>query len=123
MQRLKRHGFNLFLLFAAILAVVLFVFSRSAGGQAQVRPRPDAGKGQQLAERLCTTCHVVSSQSSGPAIAGVPTFHAIANHAGQTPERLAGALIIPHQPLPSIPLSHLEVRDIISYILSLKTSQ
>ena len=123
MHRSIRHGLTILLLFSVILALFLFISARSAGGQGLPRPAPDTGNGRRLAETLCTSCHIVSAQGSGPAIAGVPTFHAIASHTGQTPERLAGAIIIPHPPMPSVALTNAELRDIVAYILSLKTER
>lgn len=120
MLRSTRHGLTILLLFAAILALFLFVSARSAGGQGMPRQAPNAANGHRLAETLCTSCHLVSPQGTGPAIAGVPSFQAIANHTGQTPERLAGAIIIPHPPMPAIALTNVELRDIVAYILSLK---
>lgn len=77
--------------------------------------------GRMLAERLCANCHVVSRDATGTAIAGVPTFPAIAAHPGQTAERLAGIIIVPHPPMPAIQLTRDEARNIIAYILSLRS--
>jgi cytochrome c len=123
MHRSDRHGLMLLLFFAAILVIFLFVFARSAGGQGLHRPAPDVVNGHRLAQTLCTSCHIVSPNGSGPAIAGVPSFPAIANHTGQTPARLAGALIIPHPPMPAIALTNVELGDIVAYILSLKSER
>jgi mono/diheme cytochrome c family protein len=80
----------------------------------------DSLKGRELAQRLCATCHVVGSGEAGTAVPGVPTFAAIANHKGQTPERLAGLIIIPHPPMPAVQLTMPEIRDVIAYIRSLE---
>jgi cytochrome c len=122
MHRSTRHSLAILALFVAIVALS-FVFVRSAGGQGLHRPAPDTVNGHRLAETLCTSCHIVNPQGSGPAIAGVPSFPAIANHTGQTPERLAGAVIIPHPPMPTIALTNVELRDIVAYILTLKTER
>jgi cytochrome c len=50
----------------------------------------------------------------------VPTFAAIAGRADPTAERLAGRIIVPHPPMPNTQLTVAEMREIISYILSLK---
>jgi cytochrome c len=118
MHRSYRHGLTILLLLAAIVALFLFFFARSAGGQGMSRQAPDTANGRRLAEILCASCHIVSPQGSGPAIPGVPSFHAIANHAAQSPERLAGAIIIPHPPMPAVALTNVELRDIVAYILS-----
>ncbi len=123
MHRSTRHGLTIVLLFAAIIALFLSISARSAGGQGLHRPAPDTANGHRLAETLCTSCHIISPQGGGSAIVGVPSFQAIAAHAGQTPERLAGAIIIPHPPMPAIALSNVELRDIVAYILSLKAER
>jgi mono/diheme cytochrome c family protein len=50
-----------------------------------------------------------------------PPFPAIANRKDQTPQRLAGAIIIPHPEMPTIQLTMSEIRDIVAYIMSLRT--
>jgi cytochrome c len=91
------------------------------GGQIHAQPGvPDAKRGQELAERVCSTCHVVSSGSTSTANPDVPTFAAIARRPDNTPERLAGRIIVPHPPMPNIQLTVAETRDIIAYIMSLK---
>ena len=108
-----------------IVGTVLFLLLGSvgnAGAQGSERPLPDEDKGRRVAQTLCSGCHIVSSGQAN-AIAGVPSFAAIANHAGQTPERLAGAIILPHPPMPGIQVTNTELRDIIAYILSLKSAR
>jgi hypothetical protein len=81
----------------------------------------DAKRGQELAARLCS--HIVSPGSATTANPDIPTFAAIAGRADTTPERLAGRIIIPHPPMPNTQLTMAEMRDIIQYIMSLKTSR
>jgi mono/diheme cytochrome c family protein len=80
---------------------------------------PDAQKGHELAERLCAICHAVSpgSTSGRP---DVPGFTVIAKLPNLTPERLVGAIILPHPPMPGLPLTMEEIRDVVAYILSLQ---
>lgn len=80
----------------------------------------DAAHGRELAERLCTNCHVVTPQPTGPVRADVPGFPSIANRPGVTAQGLAGAIIIPHPAMPGVQLTVQELRDIVAYILSLK---
>jgi mono/diheme cytochrome c family protein len=87
---------------------------------APAQPAGDARRGRELAVRLCTNCHVVDSAASGPRRADVPAFPAIAKRPGVTPERLAGAIIIPHPAMPGVQLTTAEIRDIVAYILSLQ---
>jgi len=83
----------------------------------------DAKRGQELAARLCSGCHIVAPGSASTANPDIPTFSAIAGRADTTPERLAGRIIVPHPPMPNTQLTMAEIRDIIQYILSLKPSR
>ena len=87
--------------------------------RAQLRPEPS--KGHALAERLCTSCHIVNKAAAGAAVsADVPSFSAIANRPNQTVEAIAGRIVIPHPPMPSIQLTRAEIADLAAYILSLR---
>jgi mono/diheme cytochrome c family protein len=88
----------------------------------EAQPVPgDAKRGQELSLRVCSGCHSVSPNSTAPINADVPTFAAIASDPDTTAERLAGRIIVPHPPMPNVQLTIMEMRDIIAYILSLKT--
>jgi mono/diheme cytochrome c family protein len=80
----------------------------------------DAGRGRELAARLCVQCHAIDRQSSGTVRADVPGFPSIGGRAGVTAELLAGRIIVPHPAMPGIPLTATEIRDVVAYILSLK---
>jgi mono/diheme cytochrome c family protein len=82
-----------------------------------------AQRGHELARRLCVDCHAVEPRPAGPARADVPSFAAIAGRPGVTPERLAGAIIIPHPAMPGVQLTIAEIRDVVAYILSLKAEK
>jgi mono/diheme cytochrome c family protein len=94
-----------------------------AGGQtvAQFPQRgpADPARGRVLAERLCASCHVVAPDATGVGLPGVPSFPAIAVHPGQTAERLAGKIIVPHPEMPAVSLTMAEIRDVVAYIQSL----
>jgi mono/diheme cytochrome c family protein len=100
-------------------ALCLTLASGSGSALAQSGPG-DAARGRALAERLCTNCHVVKSEATGPVRADVPGFPSIANRPGVTAQGLAGAIIVPHPAMPGVQLSVQELRDIVAYILSLK---
>jgi mono/diheme cytochrome c family protein len=80
----------------------------------------DPQRGHELAARLCVNCHIVGGETSGPVRADVPSFRTIGNRPGVTPEHLAGRIIIPHPAMPGVPLTAMEIRDIVAYIMSLK---
>ena len=76
--------------------------------------------GQELAVRLCSSCHATDPEGQAATRGDVPSFLAIARSPNVTAERLAGSIIIPHPAMPSVPLTRAEIRDLIAYILSLK---
>jgi mono/diheme cytochrome c family protein len=102
------------------MASVLYLLI-SGNAQAQIAA-PDAQKGHELAERLCAACHAVTpgSTSGRP---DVPSFTVIAKLPNLTPERLVGAIILPHPPMPGVPLTTEEIRDVVAYIMSLRSQK
>ena len=80
----------------------------------------DAKHGSELAERLCSGCHIVAPNSARTANPDVPSFSEIARKNGVTAERLAGRIIVPHPAMPNTQLTVAEIRDIVAYILTLK---
>ena len=122
-----RHSFqwraSIILLLLVSVMLLLVALSRPSAGQGLPRTPTDPSNGRRIAELMCSSCHIVSPEKQATAVVGVPSFAAIANHAGQSPERLAGAIIIPHPPMPTVSLTNAEMRDIIAYILSLRTDK
>jgi mono/diheme cytochrome c family protein len=101
--------------------VVAAAFGAMLAGPAPAQmAAADATRGHELAERLCTGCHIVSPTSAGTANPDVPSFPAIARKDGVTAERLAGRIIVPHPAMPRTQLTIAEIRDIVAYILTLK---
>ena len=63
--------------------------------------KPDPVHGKDLAEKLCTNCHLVgSTQQQQPANADVPSFHEIANREGQTAGAITARIMLPKHPMP-----------------------
>lgn len=106
---------------AGVLALVLILH-----GPARAEPpdvvEPSAEKGQTLAERLCSGCHVVETASK-TVPAGIPPLRAIANLPGQTATRILNVLIQPHAPMPDMQLSRQEILDITAYLDTLRTDK
>lgn len=50
----------------------------------------------------------------------LPGAEAIANKPDQSQERLAGTIIFPHPAVPKVSFTNSELRDVISYIMSLR---
>lgn len=101
--------------FAAIALMVSVALSVPCEAQT-VNP----ARGHELALRLCAQCHAVDRGGTGPAIADVPSFAAIAARPNATTEHLAGRIMIPHPEMPGVSLTRQELRDIISYIMDLR---
>lgn len=81
----------------------------------------DATSGQALAKRLCSNCHIIGDEAAAATIsADVPSFKSIANLPDQSPERIAGRIVVPHPPMPQIEVTRNEIRDLAAYIMSLK---
>jgi cytochrome c len=94
-----------------------------AGPASAQMNRGDAQRGHELAERVCTACHIVSPNSARTVNPDVPTFAAIARKKDVTAEYLAGRIIVPHPAMPRTHLTVAEIRDVVAYILSLKPAQ
>jgi mono/diheme cytochrome c family protein len=99
-------------------AVALLLWTPLALAGATSKPDPVHGK--DLAEKLCSNCHLVgSTQQQQPANADVPTFHEIANREGETAGAITARIMLPKHPMPQIPLTKAELADLAAYILSL----
>jgi mono/diheme cytochrome c family protein len=83
----------------------------------------DPGRGRDLAESLCSTCHVVDASPGNVAKSDISSFYSIANRPDQSQERLAGSIIFPHPAMPKVSFTNTELRDVISYIMSLKVTK
>jgi mono/diheme cytochrome c family protein len=100
-----------------IAIAVLALTSRAAAAQSGP---VDTQHGRELAAKLCSNCHAVPNDPSNVGRPDVPSFAAIARKPNITPERIAGAIVLPHPEMPGVPLSRAEIRDIAAYILSLR---
>ena len=86
-----------------------------------VAPAVAAGNvenGANLANRWCSTCHVVSAAQQ-QASADVPPFATIARAPNFSVDRIAAFLLDPHPKMPNLGLSRGETDDIAAYIGSL----
>ena len=75
--------------------------------------------GTQLAERWCSTCHIVSDTQE-QATTEAPTFQSIAERSPEAIDALAAFLMDPHPPMPDLSLTREDIRDLLSYIESLR---
>ena len=94
-----------------LLAIAGPAFGQGLSGNAE--------RGGQLAERWCSTCHIVSvTQEQGTTEA--PTFRSIAERSPEVIDALGAFLMDPHPPMPDLSLTREEIRDLLSYIASLR---
>ncbi len=78
---------------------------------------PDVKSGKVLASKLCVSCHIVGPEASSATVAAdVPSFATIANKRGHSAQAIAGAIVIPHPPIPQIQLTREEIGDLAAYI-------
>lgn len=106
-----------FILSAGLTIAALHLYS----GAARAQIHPDAKAGQEIASKLCSGCHIVEAKAANAAVpADVPSFAAIANKPGQTAETIAGRIVVPHPPMPTINLTREEIGDVAAYILTLR---
>lgn len=102
----------------AIAAAFLLASSPLA---AQTVPgKPDPARGQSLAEKLCSNCHVATATKGRPVKADIPTFREIAKREGRTDAWIAGKIILPAHPMPTFNLSRSDIGDLVAFITSLK---
>ncbi len=83
--------------------------------------RASAESGLELARKFCQACHIIAADGTETAPVGPPSFPSIANKPGQTAERIIGALVAPHPPMPDMHLTNDEMQDIIAYLDTLRT--
>jgi len=106
----------------ALLAGIGMVGLGLSGSAVRAQIHPDAKTGKELASKLCVSCHIVGPEASSASVpADVPSFERIANKPGQTTQAIAGAIVIPHPPMPQIELTREEIGDVAAYILTLRT--
>lgn len=115
-QALKRRALSAG--FAA--AISAGFFASSAGAQAPVPGVPSAETGKALAQRLCSNCHVVQSDSTAGVPAGLPTMRSIARRPGQTGARIKEMLIAPPHQMPDMQLTLQEIEDLLAFLQSLR---
>lgn len=108
---------------AAAVAIGCFAVMLPAQPAAlgQQMPNPSAKAGYDIAQRLCIACHVVGPDAPTPVPAGLATFRGIANHVGQTGQKILDALISPRHPMPDMQLSIEEIGNIIAFLETLRT--
>jgi mono/diheme cytochrome c family protein len=79
----------------------------------------DADNGKILANRWCSSCHVVD-QNQKLATDQAPPFASLARMPAFDASKLAFLLLKPHPNMPALSLSRTEIADLAQYIATLK---
>src|SRR5215471_6890169 len=78
----------------------------------------DAHNGEQLAQRWCSSCHVVTN-AQREANSDAPPFEAVAKRPNFSENGLMTFLLNPHAKMPNMNLSRIEAADIAAYVAKL----
>lgn len=89
---------------------------------AAARDLGDVGVGQDLARRVCASCHRVEKHETDEKFLEVAAFQTIADSPSKTALSLRVFLKSPHRNMPDLILSEAEIDGVIAYIQSLKTT-
>lgn len=82
----------------------------------------DVALGQDLARRVCASCHRVEKDETDEKFLDVAAFQTIADSPSKTGLSLRVFLKSPHRSMPDLILSEAEIDGVIAYIQSLKTT-
>ena len=80
----------------------------------------DPTAGRQLAEDVCSACHVIASGQASTTDVNAPAFPDLANTTRVTALSLRVFLQTPHESMPDLHLDRDETDNVIAYILSLE---
>ena len=100
------------------IGTAMAVMAALALGSAVSAQEPSPERGGEIAERWCSSCHVVSEAGTGGDVA--PSFYRIAEIAIEEDQALRTWLAAPHDPMPDFDLSETDISDILAYIRSLR---
>jgi mono/diheme cytochrome c family protein len=79
----------------------------------------DAERGKVIAERWCSSCHLVQHGQKTAVVDQAPPFATIAKMPDFDASRLALLLLEPHPNMPKLSLSRSDVADLAEYIRAL----
>jgi mono/diheme cytochrome c family protein len=81
----------------------------------------DAELGLQYAESVCAPCHAVHAHQIDSFLQQATPFQIVADASGMTPNALTAWLQTSHPSMPNIIMTDEDTRNVIEYILSLRT--
>lgn len=103
----------------AVASVLAALAAAPAGVCAADKPG-DPVAGRRLALQSCAGCHVVAERQARPAFDGAPAFATVARDPAATESSLRVFLQTPHARMPDLIMTHREIDDVVSYILTLR---
>ena len=103
-----------------LIGLTSVIVASLLGGEAWTQEAGYREAGLVLARRICSECHTVERRAVPSPNSAAPRFDTIANVPGMTAIALSVALQRSHQTMPNINLNADELRDIVTYILSLQ---
>jgi mono/diheme cytochrome c family protein len=101
---------------SVLTAVMLLGFVHAAIAQ-----EGDVAAGQAYAKQICAACHAVLPNEQISPLAQAPTFQKVADTSGMTELALSVWLQSSHPTMPNIILKPDDLRNVVAYIVSLKS--
>ena len=105
---------------AALFALAIMA---AVGHQASAQTLEPAKRGQAVAQKWCSGCHVVAEGQRREATDAVPPFAELANDPKLSETRLRGILLRPHGKMPTGVLTRDDIGDLLAYFASLKAKK
>ena len=123
MKPMSREALRKLQIVLLIIAAALFALALTRG-PARGQGARDPELGRELAVRLCSGCHAIGIGGPSARVhADVPSFREIANRTGQTAERIAGRIVVPHPPMPQVSVTRDEIAALTAFILTQRERQ
>ncbi len=97
--------------------LLAFLVLIAFGSLAPARAAGDAAEGERIAQRWCSSCHVVGREAR--ATDRAPAFVALAADPAKTEGYLKAWITNPHPPMPNFNLTRQRIDDLVAYIRSL----
>ena len=104
----------------ALITTCLLSLAAITAGAAAEELLGDPMAGRQLAENVCSACHVIASGQVSTTDVDAPAFSDLANTPRVTALSLRVFLQSPHERMPDLHLDRDETDNVIAYILSLE---
>jgi mono/diheme cytochrome c family protein len=117
-RRIGREEEAMRLIVAAASAAALVI--AGAASDAYAQSVGDAAKGRAFAQQICSECHNIEKGQRPSPNGLAPNFETIARTPGLTAIALTAALRTSHRTMPNIIIPDDDLRNVVSYVLSLQ---